>query len=692
MAKAKAKWGAPRWPKTPGLKSRPWKVGDGPGGPCRGSYAQGCRPGRGVGVPERLLPPRGTPPGPDAAGRKVGPPNLQHPHFLLLLLLLLRGLRQVSGGGKGPLGVGDPDRYSGRAAAPAPLENGLRALAPPPRRRRKAPSLSFPKEWAPGAFRSDGHPRLGRRAARGQAGVGVPQGRRLRGRLETVRGRASLHFRRTRARGAGAGVADGGAGGGAQAAAQAEPPEAARGGRGRRAGGAGWVLAPRPPLRRPRDPSWFLGDAASERDQLWSALLRAAGSDPSPAGDPLPPLPAAPGQVGPRGASGARARARGGGAGRPRWGAGPDDLAVSQDPGPGPECEAPPEVFRVGPRAFLWTPLPPAPGAAGGLARSSSLPCAAGRHPGSLSVSSASSPCLHPTPEPPADPSAEELPSGEEPPALESCPMCQAPFGSTMSQLDVDGHLAQCLLKAPRTWHGEVEPMDTACLALISPLICPCVHMAWLSVHHGCCVEMCPLKVPVGHRGRVSYVGSFLTSARGHRSLRLRSDALREPLAQPSRTAETQTGLQLVASTWKLCIYFLFHRLPESIRITFSVVINIPASPSPCWDLRLQTCFLESIISGACTGHLIPSCVPFCLLLHHQPECNRWHRVGDVSWCHRDGDLLPTPSLVVSGIWRERSGGSFSTKAVVVKLCAAPSLGGRGPGVGGGVYTVACAL
>ncbi|XP_077007861.1 uncharacterized protein LOC143675672 [Tamandua tetradactyla] len=380
MAKAKAKWGAPRWPKTPGLK---W---------------------------------------PDAAGRKAGPPNLQHPHFLLLLLLL-RGLRQGSGGGKGPLGVGDPDRYSGRAAAPAPLENGLRALAPPPRRRRKAPSLSFPKEWAPGVFRSDGHPRLGRRAARGQAGVGVPQGRRLRGRLETVRGRA-------------------GAGRGGPPSTSAGRVRAGRG-RGRRRGrpmeSPGAVRRPpprlirrRPPAGdggdgpgpragRPRDPSWFLGDAASERDQLWSALLRAAGSDPSPAGDPLPPLPAAPGQ----------------------------------DPRPGPDCEAPPEVFTVGPRAFLWTPLPPAPGAAGGLARSSSLPCAAGRHPGSLSVSSASSPRLHPTPEPPADPSAEELPSGEEPPALESCPMCQAPFGSTRRSWAQGGSAQRCPQghTGPHVWH-----------------------------------------------------------------------------------------------------------------------------------------------------------------------------------------------------------------------------------------------
>ncbi|XP_038603178.1 Fanconi anemia core complex-associated protein 20 [Tachyglossus aculeatus] len=28
---------------------------------------------------------------------------------------------------------------------------------------------------------------------------------------------------------------------------------------------------------------------------------------------------------------------------------------------------------------------------------------------------------------------------------LESCPMCQIPFGPTLSQSDVDGHLAQCL-------------------------------------------------------------------------------------------------------------------------------------------------------------------------------------------------------------------------------------------------------
>ncbi|XP_039767982.1 Fanconi anemia core complex-associated protein 20 [Ornithorhynchus anatinus] len=29
--------------------------------------------------------------------------------------------------------------------------------------------------------------------------------------------------------------------------------------------------------------------------------------------------------------------------------------------------------------------------------------------------------------------------------ALESCPMCQIPFGPTLSQSDVDGHLAKCL-------------------------------------------------------------------------------------------------------------------------------------------------------------------------------------------------------------------------------------------------------
>ncbi|XP_048205955.1 Fanconi anemia core complex-associated protein 20 [Perognathus longimembris pacificus] len=124
----------------------------------------------------------------------------------------------------------------------------------------------------------------------------------------------------------------------------------------------------------------------------WAALLRAAGAGPSPDCEPLPALP-------------------------------------DQEPEPGPDGPAPPEVFTVGSKTFFWTPFPPAPGAAGEAARPRESP--SGPREG------------RPAPDPCGAPGAPEPPPG--PPALQSCPMCGKAFAPRLDQLDVDSHLAQCL-------------------------------------------------------------------------------------------------------------------------------------------------------------------------------------------------------------------------------------------------------
>ncbi|XP_076987083.1 Fanconi anemia core complex-associated protein 20 [Tamandua tetradactyla] len=320
-------------------------------------------------------------------------------------------LGQGSGGGKGPLGVGDPDALLG-GQPPQPrwkMASAAATEAAQPQFPQRVGSGGLPlrRSRAPGAQGGEG-PGWGRPRATGETGRGRGLGARPTP-PTPVPPRPAL------------------------VRAPAEPP-------------------PDPP-RRPRDPSWFLGDAASERDPLWTALLRAVGADPSPAGDPLPPLPAAPGQ----------------------------------DPRPGPEREAPPEVFTVGPRAFLWTPLSPAPGASGGLARSSSLPCAAGRHPGALSVSSASSPRLHPTPEPPRS-----CRRGRSRRPWRAVPCARPPSGPQCPSWTLMATSLSAWLKAPRTWHAEVEPVDTACLAPSLPSSVPVptwpgslctMAVAWRRVH-----------------------------------------------------------------------------------------------------------------------------------------------------------------------------------------------------------------
>ncbi|XP_004473582.1 Fanconi anemia core complex-associated protein 20 isoform X2 [Dasypus novemcinctus] len=161
----------------------------------------------------------------------------------------------------------------------------------------------------------------------------------------------------------------------------------------------------------PSERPWLLREGGSETEQLWRALLRAATPDLGAVGDPLPPLPTCPGQ----------------------------------EPRPDP---APPEAFVVGPQTFLWPPLPPAPREARGPARTYRLLRASRGRPESPPLPSLPTPHRHPTPEPRGAPRTEELPSVEGPQALGSCPMCQAPFAPTLSQLDVDSHLAQCLAES----------------------------------------------------------------------------------------------------------------------------------------------------------------------------------------------------------------------------------------------------
>ncbi|XP_042557891.1 Fanconi anemia core complex-associated protein 20 isoform X1 [Dipodomys spectabilis] len=146
------------------------------------------------------------------------------------------------------------------------------------------------------------------------------------------------------------------------------------------------MAAARPPgrlsrRRPPRDgfpPRSASGAAASEP---WAALLRAAGVGRSPDLEPLPALP-------------------------------------GQDPEPGPDGPAPPEVFTVGSQVFSWTPLPPPPAPAPAPAPTSPTGPRKGR----------------PAPAPRGAPGA--------PP---SCPACRTAFAPQLDQLDVDSHLAQCL-------------------------------------------------------------------------------------------------------------------------------------------------------------------------------------------------------------------------------------------------------
>ncbi|XP_026966263.1 Fanconi anemia core complex-associated protein 20 isoform X2 [Sagmatias obliquidens] len=145
----------------------------------------------------------------------------------------------------------------------------------------------------------------------------------------------------------------------------------------------------RPPsgVRSPSNPPGSPPDGG-ECARPWAELLRAAYAELNVDGEP-PPLPAFPGQ----------------------------------EPRRSPE-RAPPESFIVGTETFSWTPFPPAPRRGGDPSDCDRvLREALGR-----TGSSAWSPQRHPAPEPRGTSSAEEQPSVEGLPTLQSCPMCQAVF------------------------------------------------------------------------------------------------------------------------------------------------------------------------------------------------------------------------------------------------------------------------
>nr|XP_003461585.4 LOW QUALITY PROTEIN: Fanconi anemia core complex-associated protein 20 [Cavia porcellus] len=144
---------------------------------------------------------------------------------------------------------------------------------------------------------------------------------------------------------------------------------------------------------------------SSGENELWAALLRAVRSDPILDSQPLPPLPPFPSQE------------------------------------VGLEHPAASEVFTVGTKTFTWIPFPPARGALSPADRP--LPGAVG----SLG-------CPTPTPQKISmcqisrTPTPQEQLTKEGPLALRSCPLCQKEFTPELTQLDVDGHLAQCLAES----------------------------------------------------------------------------------------------------------------------------------------------------------------------------------------------------------------------------------------------------
>ncbi|DAA21087.1 Fanconi anemia core complex-associated protein 20 [Bos taurus] len=169
----------------------------------------------------------------------------------------------------------------------------------------------------------------------------------------------------------------------------------------------------RPPLGvRPRSNTAGSLPDGGECAKLWTELLRTASADLNVDGE-LPPLPAFP----------------------------------DQEPRRSPE-RPPPETFTVGTETFFWTPFPaPSPGR-GGNSGGSDLVLSAVR-------GRTGSPQQYAAPELRGTPSAEEQPSEEQPSqrqssvdgamTLQSCPMCQVDFAPGLAQLDIDGHLAQCL-------------------------------------------------------------------------------------------------------------------------------------------------------------------------------------------------------------------------------------------------------
>ncbi|XP_037002901.2 Fanconi anemia core complex-associated protein 20 [Artibeus jamaicensis] len=156
-----------------------------------------------------------------------------------------------------------------------------------------------------------------------------------------------------------------------------------------------------PPSPRPGS----LQDGDSERAQLWAGLLRAVSVDLDEDAV-LPSLPAFPGQ----------------------------------EPSRCPERTASPEVFTVGSKTFSWTPFPPAPRGEGPGRSYRVL-----RGTGGCPESPAPSPKACAAPEPGGVLGSGEQPAVDAARALQSCPMCQIDFAPGLAQLDIDGHLAQCL-------------------------------------------------------------------------------------------------------------------------------------------------------------------------------------------------------------------------------------------------------
>ncbi|KAL1777034.1 Fanconi anemia core complex-associated protein 20 [Sigmodon hispidus] len=152
---------------------------------------------------------------------------------------------------------------------------------------------------------------------------------------------------------------------------------------------------------------WFLLEGS--KSEPWATLLRSTVSgnvDLTGSSQPLPPLPA----------------------------------FSSQKSLPDPE-PAPPEVFTVGSKAFSWTPFPPALSAFG---NSYQLFHETGGSLESPTPSLKECPAqdFHQTA------STQECVSVQSTLVLLSCPLCQKAFDPTLTQLDVDSHLAQCLAES----------------------------------------------------------------------------------------------------------------------------------------------------------------------------------------------------------------------------------------------------
>ncbi|XP_006871839.1 PREDICTED: Fanconi anemia-associated protein of 20 kDa-like [Chrysochloris asiatica] len=183
----------------------------------------------------------------------------------------------------------------------------------------------------------------------------------------------------------------------------------------------------RPSSGRP----WFLQETGSGNTEPWAELLRTLRPDVDLADTP-PPLPSFP----------------------------------HQDPQQSPEHMVPSEIFTVGGKVFSWTPFPPAPQ----HSRSYCLNRGAEGCPGSP----VRPPFQCSEPEPQGTSSTKEPqsveekpPSVEETPTLRCCPMCQVEFQPGLSQLDIDGHLAQCLAESTDDIMWRKPAGEELCRAIV---------------------------------------------------------------------------------------------------------------------------------------------------------------------------------------------------------------------------------